>query len=143
MTKEVLFRIEAPYRDELRIHGYRFGKGDKAACIVGALRGNEVQQLYICSQIIHTLKELERRGCISSGKEILVVPSVNHFSMNIGKRFWPSDNTDINRMFPGYKEGETTQRIAATFPPNHELEVAMDVFCICARLAACEKILNK
>ena len=66
MTKEVLFRIEAPYRDELRIHGYRFGKGDKAACIVGALRGNEVQQLYICSQIIHTLKELERRGCISS-----------------------------------------------------------------------------
>ena len=33
--------------------------------------------------------------------------------MNIGKRFWPSDNTDINRMFPGYKEGETTQRIAA------------------------------
>ena len=113
MTKEVLFRIEAPYRDELRVHGYRFGKGDKAACIVGALRGNEVQQLYICSQIIHTLKELERRGCISSGKEILVVPSVNHFSMNIGKRFWPSDNTDINRMFPGYKEGETTQRIAA------------------------------
>ena len=83
MTKEVLFRIEAPYRDELRVHGYRFGKGDKAACIVGALRGNEVQQLYICSQIIHTLKELERRGCISSGKEILVVPSVNHFSMNI------------------------------------------------------------
>lgn len=42
-----------------------------------------------------------------------MVPSVNHFSMNIGKRFWPSDNTDINRMFPGYKEGETTQRIAA------------------------------
>ena len=34
-------------------------------------------------------------------------------------------------------------RIAPTFPPNHELEVAMDVFCICARLAACEKILNK
>ena len=83
------------------------------SCIVGTLRGNEVQQLYICSQIIHTLKELERRGCISSGKEILVVPSVNHFSMNIGKRFWPSDNTDINRMFLGYKEGETTQRIAA------------------------------
>lgn len=41
-----------------------------------------------------------------------MVLSVNHFSMNIGKRFWPSDNTDINRMFPGYKEGETTQRIA-------------------------------
>lgn len=32
--------------------------------------------------------------------------------MNIQKRFWPVDNTDINRMFPGYDMGETTQRIA-------------------------------
>lgn len=32
--------------------------------------------------------------------------------MNIGKRFWTMDNTDINRMFPGYDMGETTQRIA-------------------------------
>ena len=33
--------------------------------------------------------------------------------MNIRKRFWSADNTDINRMFPGYSLGETTQRIAA------------------------------
>lgn len=33
--------------------------------------------------------------------------------MNIHKRFWPVDNTDVNRMFPGYDKGETTQRIAA------------------------------
>ena len=46
-------------------------------------------------------------------REILVIPSINHHAMNIGKRFWPVDNTDINRMFPGYDLGETTQRIAA------------------------------
>ena len=34
--------------------------------------------------------------------EILIIPSVNHSSMNISKRFWATDNTDINRMFPGY-----------------------------------------
>lgn len=33
--------------------------------------------------------------------------------MNIGKRFWAMDDTDINRMFPGYNKGETTQRRAA------------------------------
>lgn len=33
--------------------------------------------------------------------------------MNIHKRFWPVDNTDVNRMFSGYDKGETTQRIAA------------------------------
>ena len=43
----------------------------------------------------------------------MVVPCAGQFSMNVSKRFWPLDNTDINRMFPGYDEGETTQRLAA------------------------------
>lgn len=34
-------------------------------------------------------------------------------------------------------------RIAPTFPPNDELKTAMDVFCICTKLAACEKLLEK
>lgn len=33
-------------------------------------------------------------------------------------------------------------RIAPTFPPNDELKTAMDVFCICTKLAACEKLLK-
>ena len=49
---------------------------------------------------------------IAEDTEILIVPCVNYYSMNIGKRFWAMDNTDINRMFPGYNLGETTQRIA-------------------------------
>ncbi len=113
MKKETLFTIQSLYRDDLRVTGYRFGSGEKAACIVGALRGNEIQQMYVASQIVHALSILEEEGKLVPGKEILVEPSVNHFSMNIGKRFWSLDNTDINRMFPGYLEGETTQRIAA------------------------------
>lgn len=97
----------------MHMYGYHFGRGEKSACIVGAIRGNEVQQLYICSKLVQRLKELEQKGAIASGKCITVIPSVNHYSMNVGKRFWPSDNTDINRMFPGYNLGETTQRIAA------------------------------
>lgn len=34
-------------------------------------------------------------------------------------------------------------RIAPTFPPNDELITAMNVFCICTKLAACEKLLEK
>ena len=113
MQKEILFTLKSPYIDDLRIQEYRFGKGEKAACIVGTLRGNEVQQLYVCSQIVKTLSELERRGSIVHNKEILVIPSVNSASLNIGSRFWAMDKTDINRMFPGYNMGETTQRIAA------------------------------
>lgn len=34
-------------------------------------------------------------------------------------------------------------RIAPSFPPNDELQKAMDVFCICVKLAAAEKLLDK
>ncbi len=34
-------------------------------------------------------------------------------------------------------------RIAPSFPPVEELKTAMEVFCVCTRLAACEKLLNK
>lgn len=113
MERKILFELKSLYRDSLRIPGFSFGEGEKSACIVGALRGNEVQQLYTCSQLVRTLKKLEEDGKICEGKSILVVPSANAYSMNIKKRFWPTDNTDINRMFPGYELGETTQRIAA------------------------------
>lgn len=33
-------------------------------------------------------------------------------------------------------------RIAPTFPPVSELETAMDIFCVCAKLAAAEKLLE-
>ena len=62
--------------------------------------------------MVQELKKLEAQGHISDDCEILVIPCVNYYSMNIGKRFWTMDNTDINRMFPGYGQGETTQRIA-------------------------------
>lgn len=112
MRKTVIYSIQSPYRKPLEITGFRFGQGEKALCVVGAMRGNEVQQMYVCAQLVNRLKELEREGCIAEGNEIMIIPCVNYYSMNIGKRFWTMDNTDINRMFPGYDLGETTQRIA-------------------------------
>lgn len=113
MNKKIIYSLKSPYRDDFEITGYSFGSGEKSVCIVGALRGNEIQQLYICSQLIKELERLEKKGEIHANNEILVIPSVNHYSMNISKRFWALDNTDINRMFPGDSKGETTQRIAA------------------------------
>lgn len=113
MEEETVFQIEGLYRDDFRVRGFAFGTGEPALCVVGSMRGNENQQLYACSQLIRRLRELEGKGRIVPGKRILVIPSANPYSMNIKKRFWSIDNTDINRMFPGYDLGETTQRIAA------------------------------
>lgn len=65
------------------------------------LRGHEVQQLYICSLLVKLLKDIELHGGIVGDNEILVIPSVNYPAMNVGKHFWSTDNSDINRLFLG------------------------------------------
>ncbi len=112
MNKKIIYEIKGMYRDDFRITGFEFGDGEKSVCIVGNSRGNEVQQIYCCAQLVKKMKQLEDEGRIKEGHKILVIPSINPYSVNIQKRFWPTDNTDINRMFPGYNLGETTQRIA-------------------------------
>ncbi|MCM1181264.1 MAG: M14 family metallopeptidase [Clostridium sp.] len=112
MNKRIIYELKGLYRDTFRVTGYEFGTGNKSVCIVGSSRGNEVQQMYCCSQLVKKMKQLEDEGRIAEGHKILIIPSINPYSMNIQKRFWPTDNTDINRMFPGYDLGETTQRIA-------------------------------
>lgn len=112
MNKRIIYEMKGLYRDDFRVMGYEFGEGEESVCIIGNSRGNEYQQIYCCSKLIKKFKQLENEGRITPGKKILIIPSINPYSMNIQKRFWPTDGTDINRMFPGYNLGETTQRIA-------------------------------
>ena len=115
MKREILYSIPSTYRDEFRIQGFHFGdeQGEKSVAIVGAMRGDEIQQQYICARLVNILQKIERKGHITPGCKLTVIPSCNPFSMNVSRRFWSMDNTDINRMFPGYDHGETTQQIAA------------------------------
>ena len=61
MNKELLFTMNTSFRGEYEIHGFTYGHGEKAACIVGAMRGNEYQQLYICSLLAEKLSEIEAK----------------------------------------------------------------------------------
>ena len=112
MTKETLFTMNTAFRGEYNIYGYQYGGGEREACIVGAMRGNEYQQLYICSLLSQKLASLEAGGHIVPGKSILIIPSLNYSSMNSNHKFWLSDDTDINRSFPGNPNGTATSRIA-------------------------------
>ena len=112
MFTENIYTVTSPYREDMIIKGYSFGKGDEAACILGSERGNEVQQMYICSQLVKALKELEANGCVSAGKKILVIPVINSLGMNVGEKFFGVENQDINRRFPGRKTGDSADRLA-------------------------------
>ena len=118
MKKILLFEKKSLYRDSMKVYGYLFGGEDldhceKTLAVVGGMRGNEFTQMYEASQLVRKLSILESEGRLTEGKGILVIPAANPYSINAEKRFWPSDNTDVNRMFPGYDKGETTQRVAA------------------------------
>ena len=112
MKKKIIYEIKGLYRDSFRITGFEKKKKKKSLCIVGSMRGNEVQQLYCCSQLVKKFRQLEEERRIRPDVKILIIPCCNPYSINTQKRFWTIDNTDINRMFPGYDLGETTQRIA-------------------------------
>ena len=87
-----------------------------AVANAGAIRYNALRSKLdgISNTVLASaLRELEHNGCINNNKGIMVIPCVNYYGMNIGKRFWPVDNTDINRKFPGMDYGDTTERIAA------------------------------
>lgn len=51
--------------------------------------------------------------------------------------------TGAGATYPYGKDPKNSNiRIAPTFPPVSELETAMDIFCVCAKLAAVEKLLE-
>ncbi len=52
--------------------------------------------------------------------------------------------TDAGATYPyGMDPQDSNIRIAPSFPPIEELEQAMEVFCICLKIAACEKLLDQ
>lgn len=115
MKEEVLFEISSLSRNPLKVKGFRFGReGTTPSCvIVGPMMGTAIDQLWIASQLVRFLRQHELANAAFVKGEILVIPTVNPYSFNMGKNFWPLDNTDIDVMFPGYEKGETTQRIAS------------------------------
>ncbi len=113
MKKIEILKLTSLSRAPMIIEGYLFEGNDPKApgvAIVGAMEGSTIVPLYSTSRLVDFLKTKLAPEKIRGN--ILVVPSVNHYALNIDERFWPLDKTDINMMFPGYGEGETTQRIA-------------------------------
>ena len=51
--------------------------------------------------------------------------------------------TGAGATFPyGKDPNDRNIRVAPTYPPLDELKIAAELFCLCAELAACEKLLG-
>jgi len=117
MSAPSLLRMSTPLRADFEIPYHDVGDPSRPPrlALVAGLHGNEVNGVFVLARLasfLHRIAESRTPG-LELRDRILVVPAVNVLGVNTGDRRWPFDDTDINRMFPGYSGGETTQRIAA------------------------------
>ncbi len=113
MIKNLILTLESPTRDHLNVYSYQFKTAEHpSVAIITGFLGDELLQTYTASQLIQFLLKKSKADKDFIKGNILIIPAVNNFGFNIAKRYWPFDNTDIRKMFPGYDKGETTQRIA-------------------------------
>ncbi len=114
MTKIEIMKLESLSREPMIIEGFLFeGKNPNAPkiAIVGAMQGDALFPLHSASSLVNFFsKKLKASQLLG---DVLIIPTINHYALNIAERFWPLDKTNLNMMFPGYDLGETTQRIAA------------------------------
>ncbi|HEX5033715.1 MAG TPA: M14 family metallopeptidase [bacterium] len=117
MTPPSLLHMSAPLREDFDIPFHRIGKqeGPPEVALVGGLHGEELNTVFVLGRLadyLHRVEAGKYPGLTLKGS-FLIVPAINVLGLNTRSRHWPFDKTDINRMFPGYDQGETTQRIAA------------------------------
>jgi uncharacterized protein len=116
MTQPIMLHMTAPLREDFDIAYHDIGEalGPPRIALVAGLHGNELNGVFVLSRLAAFLQEVAegRQAGLHLRQRAIIIPAVNILGLNTLSRHWPFDNTDINRMFPGYDAGETTQRIA-------------------------------
>jgi len=127
-----LLHMTAPLRDAFDIPFHAIGGTAEPLrlALVGGLHGNELNGIFVLGRLADFLAEVAAgaRLPLRLHGRVVIIPAVNVLGVNTGRRAWPFDGTDLNRMFPGYDAGETTQRIAhavleATRPSYFRIDV--------------------
>jgi predicted deacylase len=132
MTERVLLHMTAPAREDFDVPYHDLGPADEAprVALLAGLHGNELNGVFVLARLASFLRRIEagERPGATLLRRVLVVPAVNTLGLNTRSRTWPFDGTDVNRMFPGYDAGETTQRIAhavlkLTRPAHYRVDI--------------------
>jgi predicted deacylase len=113
MTEQILRHLAGPFvQADIPYHDIG-GEGAPRVALVGGLQGTDVNAVFVLGRLASYLGAVtreEQRGRLMG--RVVIVPAVNVPALHAGCGAWPLDNTDIDRMFPGNEQGETTQRIA-------------------------------
>lgn len=114
--KEQILELTTPLGQSVPLFKNTWGSANKGKTlsIVGGLRGNQFNGMRLLARLSGFLDAVEK-GEATDYKilgNIQVFPLANLFAVQGGTRNWAFDNLDFDLAFPGYDQGEPTDRIA-------------------------------
>lgn len=107
-------RVKLPIGETLNIRRNRLSPADegknrkKRIGIVTGIHGDELEGQYICYEVIRRIKE--RAECLTGIVD--VYPAMNPMGIDSMTRGIPGFDLDMNRIFPGSKDGAMTEYVA-------------------------------
>ncbi len=115
------FQLESPYRGAYALHRLTFGAGDPVVTLVAGVHGNEVNGTYALNLLAGVLRLQRPRGTVH------LLPCVNLFGAEEGRKRWPFGDRDLNLSFPGHPEGSPVERVADAVMRASEGRLCVDV----------------
>lgn len=114
VTHDSIVTLQLPYRDELHVRrtSFRGGDGPHVAVIAG-IHGDELEGLYVCHRLATWLEQLAQTHPHTLRGRVDLIPAMNPLGIETLERFVPVFDADLNRNFPGDRQGLLPQRIAA------------------------------
>ena len=103
---------ELPVNEELIIQKHRLaGTEDpaKRICIVTGIHGDELEGQYVAYELARRIEESQE--CLIGTVDIY--PAMNPFGIDSITRGIPAFDLDMNRIFPGNKQGDMNEYLAS------------------------------
>src|SRR5262245_56307248 len=110
-TLESILTLDLPYRERLELWRTRFGSGaGPKVAVVAGIHGDELGGLYVCHRLAAWLNQLLATRPDALLGRVELYPALNPLGIDTLQRFVPVFDTDLNRNFPGHREGLLPQR---------------------------------
>ena len=121
MKEEDILTLEAPFRGAYRLRRLSFGSGSPKLALVAGMHGNELNGVHALHLLARMLRLQPPQGTVH------LLPTVNVFGIDEGRKRGPFGDEDINQAFPGDPAGTAVQRIAHAIIEATDADVCIDV----------------
>jgi hypothetical protein len=111
--EETFFSLELPYRERLVLERTVFEGGDgPRVAVVAGIHGDELEGMYLCHRLAAWLEALGKERPDALLGRVELYPALNPLGLDTLRRAVPIYDVDLNRNFPGHREGLLPHRLA-------------------------------